>query len=353
MECGCHANVAGYPSFLQNKIMNKIYTEQAKISLIIPTRKRVEMLQNLLDSLREHKWLMRDDVEVLVVDNASDKSTARDLCSCYNSVKYLYVAEPGQRNALNYGIRKASGELLAFVDDDVVVISEDWLYRMAKHFSEHSNLGYVSGNVKALETASRAQEIWEKGGGLSKGQTSVYWSNKEVVNNYRWRPLPLARICVGANSMIPRSVFRKVGLFIPLFDPGAPIPHGGSLEMGYRIIKAGYDLFYDSEAIVLHHHPTTESELQKKLFIYGVGDTAIQAYFFWRYRDYRGIWWALGGYQFYRIYSYVMGQYNFPFLYVFWQMIGGCYGTFLLFFRLAYKDSAKFFKIPLLSEIQD
>jgi glycosyltransferase involved in cell wall biosynthesis len=301
------------------------------ISLIIPTRNRSESLKILLDSLESHNWLKFPDIEVLVVDNASDNCITQKLCSLY-SIKYLYVDQTGQRNALNKGIQSASGDLLAFTDDDVIISSSDWLYRMADHFKEYSNLGYVSGNVKALETSTNAQKIWEKRGGLSKGNVSIFWSNDELISQYKFKIWPLIKICAGANSMIPRSVFEKVGLFHPLFDPGAPIPHGGSLEIGYRIIKAGYDLFYDHQALVFHQHPKTEKELHNKMFIYGIGDTAIHAYFFGKYRDYRSLWWAFGGYQLdllNKIFKSVIGKYPLPLTYLLVSLLGSLYGSIL------------------------
>jgi GT2 family glycosyltransferase len=308
--------------------------KSSKISLIIPTHNRTASLQRLLNSLRDYQWLSQLDVEVLVVDNSPDDSRTKDLCNCYDSVKYLYVAQPGQRNALNQGIMAASGDLLAFTDDDVVIASTDWLYRMAKHFLENPNLGYVSGNVKALETSTYAQQIWENHGGLGKGEASVYWSNKELLSNYKLKGWPLLKIIAGANSMIPKAVFDKVGLFNPFFDPGAPVPHGGSHEMGYRIIRAGYDLLYDHEAKVLHEHPKTEKELRKKIFTYCLGDTALHAYFFRKYKDYRSLWSAFGGYQFdllIKMFKSIIGNYPLPPSYVFAALVGSMYGPALFF----------------------
>lgn len=316
------------------------------ISLIVSTRNRTSSLQILLNSLRDYGWLSKSDVEVLVVDNAPDNFTTKDLCTSYTSVKYLYVADKGQRNALNQGIVAASGDLLAFIDDDVVISNSDWLYRMANHFSDNPNLGYVSGNVKALETSTYAQQIWEKRGGLSKGEVSVLWSNEELIKNYKLKIWPLIKIFAGANSMIPRLVFEKVGLFNPLFDPGAPIPHGGSLEIGYRIIKAGYDLFYDHEAKVLHQHPKTEKELRQKLFIYGIGDTAIHAYFFWKYKDYRSLWWILGGYQINllsKIFKSLTGNYPLSFSYLILAFIGGGYGIILMILKSSQVKSTEIY----------
>jgi GT2 family glycosyltransferase len=134
--------------------------------------------------------------------------------------------------------------------------------------------------------------------------------------------------------MIPKVVFNKVGLFNPLFDPGAPIPHGGSHEMGYRIIKAGYDLFYDHEAKVLHEHPKTEKDLHRKIFTYCLGDTALYSYFFFKYGDYRGIYSAFGGYQLDllgKLTRACVGKYPLPSEYVLTALIGSIFGPIILF----------------------
>ncbi|NBD17278.1 MAG: hypothetical protein GVY04_14410 [Cyanobacteria bacterium] len=226
----------------------------------------------------------------------------------------------------------ARANLIAFIDDDVVIENSNWLDKMASHFERNSNLGYVSGNVRAFETLTYSQKIWEAKGGLSKGAKSTYWTNDALQSNYSNKVWPLFNIIAGANSMIPKHVFLKVGLFNILFDPGAPIPHGGSLEMGYRIIKSGYDLMYDSESIVLHQHPRDSWQLRKKLFIYGIGATSLHLYLFSKYKDLRSLVYALAGHILGILRNFpasLLGTYPLPVSYLLFSLLGSVFGFFL------------------------
>lgn len=309
-----------------------------KVSLIIATRNRTSYLKNLLNSLESNGWLSQDSVEVLVVDNAPSDSSTETLCSSYDSLKYLSITESGKTIALNYAVYQSGGELLAFIDDDVIVDNTNWLFKMANHFVNQPNLGYVSGNVKAFQTTTDAQKIWEKKGGLSKGDVFKLWFNEQLKNDYTLKIWPLTEIFAGANSMIPKNVLLEIGLFNPIFGPGAALPHGEYLELGYRIIKAGYNVLYDPDAKILHQHPESSWELRKKLFLYGRGDTSLHTYIFVKYFDCRSLWWAAIGHQLRiitRMFNYLMGQYPLPPSYLLFSLLGSILGPLYTISKLS------------------
>lgn len=310
---------------------------QPEIALIIATRNRTNSLRNLLDTLKTNGWLNRPSVEVLIIDNDPDDSSSGDLCSGYSGLRYLRICERGKTNALNYGISQSSASLIAFTDDDAIVDSKDWLFTMATHFQENPNLGYVSGNVIAFETRTDAQRIWESKGGLSKGTTFKVWHTQQLKADYGFKVWPLTEIFAGANSMIPREVLLSVGSFNPLFGPGGILPHGEFLELGYRIIRARYDVLYDPNPKILHQHPAVKWDLQKKLFLYGRGDTSLHTYIFLKYADLRSLWWALIGHQFRiigRIIKSFRREYPLPYEYLIFSLAGSILGLFFAVIKL-------------------
>jgi glycosyltransferase involved in cell wall biosynthesis len=310
---------------------------QPEISLIVATRNRANSLKTLLDSLKKHGWLSTPSVEVLIIDNDPSDSSSENLCSSYSGLRYLRASERGKTNALNYGISQSSAGLIAFTDDDAIVDSKDWLFKMAAHFRENPNLGYVSGNVIAFETKTTAQTIWESKGGLSKGNLFKSWRNQELKADYGLKVWPLTEIFAGANSMIPRKVLLSIGLFNPLFGPGGVLPHGEFLELGYRIIRDGYDVLYDPNPKILHQHPDLKWDLQKKLFLYGRGDTSLHMYILLKYADLRSLWWALIGHQFRivtRIIKSFRRKYPLPYEYLIFSLAGSILGPFFAIIKL-------------------
>jgi GT2 family glycosyltransferase len=240
-----------------------------------------------LEGLRKHGWLRRTDVEVIVIDNGSVRELPRCIGEMYPSVIVLCMATGGKSAAMNHGVKSSRGQYIAFIDDDVLPTNDDWLDRLRAHFTSNPRLGYVSGNVFAASTESKAQVIWERRGGLSKGPNSKFFSAEELANDYKSAPWPLHEIFVGANSMIPRKVLEHIGLFHLLFDGGARIPACGMLEFGYRVVRGGYDVMYDSTAIVSHQHPASSWQLRRKFFAYALSGSALHLYFAKAYLDSR------------------------------------------------------------------
>ncbi|HTD33571.1 MAG TPA: glycosyltransferase [Candidatus Elarobacter sp.] len=88
-----------------------------KISVVIATKDRAALLDGALSSLRAQE--NAPEYELIVVDNGS--SDATPAVARAHGADYAFVAEPNRGKARNAGIARASGEVVAFVDDDVVV----------------------------------------------------------------------------------------------------------------------------------------------------------------------------------------------------------------------------------------
>jgi GT2 family glycosyltransferase len=65
-------------------------------------------------------------------------------------VRYVYEPRVGIATAKNTGIRAASGEILAFTDDDAVV-DPQWLGRIERAFNRDPQIGIVGGAIRNLE----------------------------------------------------------------------------------------------------------------------------------------------------------------------------------------------------------
>ncbi len=305
-----------------------------KFSIVIATKDRSTQLNNFLSSLRESKILNRKDTEVIIIDNNSKDNSTKDVCKNYNVI-YSLEKKVGKSNALNKGIIIACGEYIVFTDDDAKIKDKKWIDLLYLHFKENRKLGYVSGNVIAESQGSYAQKIWEKKGGLSKGIFPKHF-DFHYLKKFRFIPWPLTKICAGANCMIPKIILKECGYINNLFGPGALIPHGESLLIGYEIIKRGYELDYQPLAKIYHSHPEKVTSLMRKMFLYGVGDTAIHAYIFIKYLDFRSFIWAFGGHQLYVLRNLIkslFGAYALPPYIVVFSLLGSCSGPILFIYR--------------------
>lgn len=118
-----------------------------KISVIIPTYNRAEMLKGALFSLMKQA---RIPDEVVVVNNNSSDNTPEVVADFKDKLNIKYLIEPtqGTSTARNTGIKNASGEIIVFLDDDCVA-DENWLHYLELPFLRDSSIGMVGGEIFA------------------------------------------------------------------------------------------------------------------------------------------------------------------------------------------------------------
>ena len=87
-----------------------------KVSVIIPTYNRAAYLELTLRSVVGQSL---ESIEVIVVDDGSPNEDTAKICEQFNKVSYFKINNSGgPATPRNYGIKKARGEYIAFVDDD-------------------------------------------------------------------------------------------------------------------------------------------------------------------------------------------------------------------------------------------
>src|SRR5690349_5294945 len=118
-----------------------------RISVIVPTRNRRELLLRLLDSLFG-QTLPADEYEIIVVSDGSTDGTSEAvalLAEQHPHLRLLERAQGGPGAARNTAARQAKGKCLAFTDDDCVP-SPQWLEKLIETF-ERSEAVAVEGRT--------------------------------------------------------------------------------------------------------------------------------------------------------------------------------------------------------------
>jgi glycosyltransferase involved in cell wall biosynthesis len=121
------------------------------VSIIIPTRNRAAILARCLAALPDGAHGL-ESPEVIVVDDCSNDDTSKAVDEFSNTtswqVRYLRQDHPlGANAARNAALQVAQGELIVFIDDDVLV-TEDWLRKLLAGLSEQFPV--VSGPVRLV-----------------------------------------------------------------------------------------------------------------------------------------------------------------------------------------------------------
>ncbi|WP_266159640.1 glycosyltransferase family 2 protein [Dyella silvatica] len=104
------------------------------VSLIVPTRDKVRLLRSCLDSISKSTY---SNYEIIVVDNRStDSSTLRylDKIARMPHVQVLRYNAPFNYSAINnFAERHARGDIIGLVNNDIEIITPDWMEEMVSH----------------------------------------------------------------------------------------------------------------------------------------------------------------------------------------------------------------------------
>lgn len=226
----------------------------AILTIAICTKDRPEGVERLLGSLRQIVTRPPPPiarVEVLVVDNAPSDERTRELVRHWPDVRYVREPPPGLNFGRNRAVREARGELIAFLDDDVVADAH-WLEGLADAWSANSDAAAFTGQVLPLELETEAQILFEQRGGFRRGFDRIRYG--QVLRGNPVYPAAAGIFGTGANMAFKVDVLRSLGGFDEALDTGAPVPGGGDLDIFYRVIRAGYVLVYEPRYLVFHQH---------------------------------------------------------------------------------------------------
>lgn len=211
----------------------------AIVSVIVPTRNRARSLRLLLESFDA---LVAPPVpyEIVIADNGSDDETPRLLAqwrSAGPNRQVVRVMEPGKSRAVNAAIAASKGQLLAFLDDDVVA-EPAWLAEVWDYFTRHDCFA-AQGSVVWPPEATSDPELYAL---LDRYRTIVHLDLD---------PDTVRTKLTGANMTIRRHTFAVVGLFNEKIGPGAAGLSEDN-ELADRIRAHGGWIGYMKRARVIH-----------------------------------------------------------------------------------------------------
>lgn len=231
------------------------------VTVILCTFNRCERLTRTLESLATQNLPRGVRWEVLVVDNGSSDHTRRVIEECNRRLGvrfgYFFEGQRGKSHALNAGVERARGTVLAFTDDDVIA-APGW-----------------------LETLTRAPRSGECSGASGRTLPGSEFSPPPwlpLQDRYALAPLalfdrgdkpgPLNEAPFGNNMAFRKDVFARYGGFRGDLgpQPGTGNPQKGEdSEFGQRILAAGEKLRYEAGAVIYHDVPA--NRVDRKYFL--------------------------------------------------------------------------------------
>jgi glycosyltransferase involved in cell wall biosynthesis len=234
------------------------------VSVVVCTRDRPRDLERCLASLRRSAVPPH---EVVVVDNAPGSPATRAVTDRHPEVRRVAEPEPGLSVARNTGIRHATGELIAFTDDDVAV-HPDWLGRIEEAFADPRVMA-VTGLVLPAELETEAQWIFEQSFSFSQGYRPLLFDDRFFARTLP-AGVPAWSLGAGANMAFRRQGFDALGGFDVRLGAGAAGCSEDS-ELWYRLLAAGQVCLYEPAAVVRHFHRPDADGLRRQMRAYQRG----------------------------------------------------------------------------------
>ncbi|MET0379019.1 MAG: glycosyltransferase [Spongiibacteraceae bacterium] len=243
--------------------------ERPRLSVVICTKDRAVRLQRLLSSLEQLAPDARfSKVDVIVVDNASEDGATRDVVATFPAVEYRYEPKAGLNFARNTALRAATGDLIAYLDDDVVV-DRDWLSGLADTWQSCPDAGGFTGLVLPYKLDTEAQVLFESRGGFGRGFRRLEY--RQVRHGNPLFPVGAGMLGAGCNMTFDRRLLIELGCFDEALDTGRPLPGGGDLDIFYRVLRSGRTMVYGPRYAVYHEHRETIEQLRRQYWSWGLG----------------------------------------------------------------------------------
>lgn len=246
-------------------------TDWPSISVVIPTYNREEALRDSIADVLKQDY---PDFEVLVVDQTAshqpETQTYLEETAAALKIKWFRVDWASLPGARNYAVRRSTGDIILFIDDDVE-LPEGFLKAHAKNYRDRPEIGAVAGRV------FDRMKLGESGGSLTiedlppeAMDPGIAWYHIDLVHTVKPQKVISAR---GCNMSFRREIFTECGLTFDERFRGSAVREESDFCL--RLRETNYQIWYDPEASLVHLgeesggcHDITTRSLQYQVSFY-------------------------------------------------------------------------------------
>lgn len=214
-----------------------------KINILIPNYNGEELLRKNLPavygSVKYFESKTKDQVEVIVIDDASDDESVEFLKSQRENITLIENEKnTGFAASVNKGVLHSKGEILVLLNSDVRP-QKEFLVPLLSHFKDQNVFA-----VGCMDKSIEGEKIILRGRGIGKWEKGFLVHRRGEVNktNTLW--------VSGGSGAFRRSVWNKIGGFNQLYYPF----YWEDIDLSYRALKLGFKLIFEPKSIVLHEH---------------------------------------------------------------------------------------------------
>lgn len=226
------------------------------VSLVIPTRNRLSILKPCVESILEKTTYK--NFEILILDN---QSTDKDILEWFQSIQVdhrvnvLSYNYPFNYSAINnFGVQQAKGSVIGLINNDVEVISENWLSEMVAHACREdigcvgAKLYYSNGQIQHAGVILGLGHVAGHAHRFAERDSVGYYDRLKFVQNYS--------AVTGACLLVRRSIYEQVG---GLNERDLPVAYN-DVDFCLRVRALGYRNLWTPHAELYHHESVSRGE---------------------------------------------------------------------------------------------
>lgn len=222
--------------------------DEPRVTLIVPTRDRVDLLKMSMTSILERTRYSNFDI--LVMDNQSKEQETIEYLEWLERdprVRVISHDAPFNYSSINnHGIMEAKGEIIGLINNDIEVISEDWLCEMVGHAMQ-PGVGAVGAMLYYPNDTIQHAGVVKGVGGVAG---HIYCGEPRGSDGYfaRARLVQSISVVTGACLLVRRSVLEQV----QYLDENLAVAFN-DVDLCLRIQQAGYRNVWTPYAELYHH----------------------------------------------------------------------------------------------------
>ena len=221
----------------------------AKVSVVVASYNGQRTLEACLKSLTRLNY---PDYEVILVDDGSTDATP-EIAKQFPSVRYIRQPNCGLSVARNTGIAAATGEIIAFTDDDCRA-DEDWLYYLVDALLRSNFVAIGGHNFLPPEDSCVAAAV-----ALSPGGPAHV-----MLTDLQAEHIP------GCNMAFYKWALEEIGGFDPVFRKA-----GDDVDVCWRLQERGHKIGFSPAAFVWHYRRSTVRAYLKQQAGYGEAEALL------------------------------------------------------------------------------
>jgi O-antigen biosynthesis protein len=232
------------------RVQYPVPTPEPLVSLLIPTRDMLSVLEPCIRSILDKTTYQ--NFEIIILDNGSiEAETLRFFESIQaedNRIKVIVYDHPFNYSAINnFGVKHARGELIGLVNNDIEVISPEWLTEMVSH-ALRPEIGCVGAKLYYDDDTIQHAGVIVGLGGVA-GHSHKHYLRHDVGYFHRLILVQNLSAVTAACLVIRKTIFEEVG---GLEDENLKVAFN-DVDFCLKVREAGYRNLWTPYAELYHH----------------------------------------------------------------------------------------------------